>query len=385
MTKKLTDQVTFRHGATVNNRIVQSPMQSFSGLENGFVSDETLAHYSRHSETAGMAIVEYTHVSEEGGSNSMAGFPVQLAIYSDDHIEGLSRVARALKADGNKAVLQIHHAGREATSRGEKGLPVYAPSAIDFSFLDYPVEALTTDQIKQIVQDFYDGTLRAIKAGFDGVEIHGANHYLLQQFVSEISNQRTDEYGGSLENRLRFPIEVTRAVVQAVKDHGPEDFIIGYRISPEEIHGDKVGYTYKESLELIKQIDQFELDYIHLSVFGAYDSGPAGVEKSYGELFTDILDDETKLIIIGSVFSEEDARGALAHGDLVAIARAALIDPDFGKKIEEGRGDEIYQEVTPERVLEAKWPEYLLKAFQTSSIGLMPLPNYESVEDMTIE
>ena len=247
------------------------------------------------------------------------------------------------------------------------------------------MEELTTDQIKQIVQDFYDGTLRAVKAGFDGVGIHGAHHYLLQQFVSEISNQRTDEYGGSLENRLRFPIEVTQAVVQAVKDHGPEDFIIGYRISPEEIHGDKVGYTYKESLELIKQIDQFELDYIHLSVFGAYDSGPAGVEESYGELFTDILDDETKLIIIGSVFSEEDARGALAHGDLVAIARAALIDPDFSKKIEEGRGDEIYQEITPERVLEAKWPRYLLKAFQTSSIGLMPLPNYESVEDMTIE
>lgn len=122
-----------------------------------------------------------------------------------------------------------------------------------------------------------------------------------------------------------------------------------------------------------------------MSVFGAYDSGPAGVDQSYGELFTDILDDETKLIIIGSVFSEEDARGALAHGDLVAIARAALIDPDFGNKIEEGRGDEICQEVTPERVLEAKWPEYLLKAFQTSSIGLMPLPNAESVEDMTIE
>lgn len=97
------------------------------------------------------------------------------------------------------------------------------------------------------------------------------------------------------------------------------------------------------------------------------------------------MDDETKLIIIGSVFSEEDAQGALEHGDLVAIARAALIDPDFSKKIEEGRGDEIYQEITPKRVLEAKWPRYLLKAFQTSSIGLMPLPNYESVEDMTIE
>lgn len=198
----------------------------------------------------------------------MTGWPVQLAIYSDDHMDGMSQVAQAIKADGNKAVLQIHHAGREATLRGESGLPVYAPSAIDFSFLDYPVEELTTDHIKQIVQDFYDGTIRAIKAGFDGVEIHGANHYLLQQFVSEISNQRTDEYGGSLENRLRFPIEVTQAVVQAVKDHGPEDFIIGYRISPEEIHGDSIGYTYKESLELIKQIDQLKLDYIHLSVFG---------------------------------------------------------------------------------------------------------------------
>jgi 2,4-dienoyl-CoA reductase-like NADH-dependent reductase (Old Yellow Enzyme family) len=385
MTKKLTDKVTFRHGATVNNRIVQSPMQSFSGLENGFVSDETLAHYSRHSETGGMAIVEYTQVSEEGGSNSMTGWPVQLAIYSDEHIDGLSKVAKSLKADRNKAIIQLHHAGREATLRGESGQSVYGPSAIDFEFLDYPVEELSTDHIKQIVQDFYDGTVRAIKAGFDGVEIHGANHYLLQQFVSEISNQRTDEYGGTLENRFRFPLEVTQAVKQAVKDHAPDDFIIGYRISPEEIHEGTIGYTYKESLQLIEEIVKLELDYIHLSVFGKYHVGPEGVDQSYGELFADVLDDETKLVIIGSVFSEEDAQGALNHGDLVAIARAALIDPDFGKKIEEGRGDEIFQEVIPARVTEGIWPRNLLKAFQTPSIGLMPLPNFESIEDMEIE
>ena len=385
MSKKLIEQVTFRHGTTVSNRIVQSPMQSFSGLENGYVSDETIAHYARHSETAGMVIVEYTHVSEEGGSNSMTGWPVQLAMYSDDHIEGLSKVARAIKADGNKAVIQIHHAGREATLRGESGLPVYGPSALDFDFLDYPVEELSREHIKQIVQDFYDSTVRAIKAGFDGVEIHGANHYLLQQFVSATSNKRTDEYGGSLENRFRFPLEVTRAVKQAVKDQGADNFIVGYRLSPEEIHGDTVGYTYKESLQLVAQIVKLELDYIHLSVFGKYSAGPEGVEQSYGELFTSVLDDQTKLIIIGSVFSEEDARGALAHGDLVAIARAALVDPDFAKKIAEGRGDEIFQEITPERVIDAKWPRSLLRAFQTPSIGLMPLPNFESIKDLNIE
>lgn len=205
---------------------------------------------------------------------------------------------------------------------------------------------------------------------------------MLQQFVSEISNHRTDEYGGSLENRFRFPLEVTQAVKQAVKDYGADEFIIGYRISPEEIHGEMVGYTYKESLRLIEEIVKLEIDYVHLSVFGKYNAGPEGVDQSYGELFTDVIDDETKLVIIGSVFSEDDAQGALDHGDLVAIARAALIDPDFGKKIEEGRGDEIFQEVIPARVTEGNWPKNLLRAFQTPSIGLMPLPNFESIKDM---
>lgn len=99
-----------------------------------------------------------------------------VSYFFDDHIDGLNKVAEALKADGNKAVIQLHHAGREVTLHGESGLPVYGPSAIEFDFLNYPVEELSTDHIKQIIQDFYDGTVRAIKAGFDGVEIHGANH-----------------------------------------------------------------------------------------------------------------------------------------------------------------------------------------------------------------
>lgn len=120
-------------------------------------------------------------------------------------------------------------------------------------------------------------------------------------------------------------------------------------------------------------------------MFGKYSARPKEADKSYDQLFTGILDNETRLIVIGSVFSEEDAQGALAHGDPVTIARTALIDPDFAKKLVEGRDNEIHQEITAERVIDGKWPRGLLKAFQSLSIGLMPFPNFESIADMGIK
>ena len=264
MTHHLTDTLTLRHGAQLTSRIAMAPMQTHSGKRSGFVTEDIIRYYQARSQAAGLLISEFHYVSENGGPAYVPGYPEQLGAYSDEHLEGLTRLAQALKKDGNKAVLQIHHGGRAAVGRAVSGEEVVAPSAIDFTFLDYPVRELTHEEMLDIIADFGRATKRAIQAGFDGVEIHGANHYLIQQFFSTLSNHRTDDWGGSLEKRMAFPLAVVKEVKRVVAEEGPKDFIIGYRISPEEIHGDAIGYTYNESTQLIAQVVKQELDYIHV-------------------------------------------------------------------------------------------------------------------------
>ena len=361
-----------------------SPMQTHSGLKGGFASDDTIQYYSARSRAAGMLITEFHYVSENGGPAYVPGYPEQLGAYSDAHLEGLRKTAQALKKDGNKAILQIHHAGRAAVGRHVNGLDVVAPSAIDFSFLDYPVRELTITEIDDIILDFGKATKRAIDAGFDGVEIHGANHYLIQQFFSKLSNLRTDKGGGSLDNRMAFPLAVVKEVKAIVDEYAPKDFIIGYRISPEELHGKNVGYDYTEALTLISEVIKYELDYIHLSLWAGYNSKPENSEKSYAELFKEILDDKTKLLIVGGIFGEDTATDAIEnYADLIAVARGTLIDPNFAKKVTEGKGDTILHKISPETVEYSHLTPGLLEAFsREDSLGLPPLPGGETIRHL---
>lgn len=380
--KKLTDTVTFRHGATVETRIVQPPMTTFSGDSEGRPTQATFDYYDARSESAGMVIVEFSYVHETGGSSNPVGLGNQLAFYNDSYLEDMKRIATSIKRNGNKAVLQIHHGGREARKRAQEGKEVLAPSAIDYSFLPYKVREMTNEEILDIIKSFGAATKRAIDAGFDGVEIHGANHYGIQQFFSKISNHRTDDWGGSLEKRMAFPLAIVKEVTRVAREYGPKYFIVGYRISPEEIHGEDIGYDYKEAQELIKEVDKFEPDYIHISLFGGYSSGPANVDRSYAELFRDVLSEDTKLIIVNGIFSEEAAADALQYTDFIAVGRGTLIDPEFGKKIKEGRGNTIVHEITPEQLQErSHWTPGLLEVFADPDhhVGLPYMPGWESI------
>ena len=385
MSKSLIDTVQFRHGAQLSSRLVMPPMLTFSGLKGGFVSDDTLRYYHARSQAAGLLIAEYHYVSESGGPCSRPGYPEQLGIYSDEHLEGAKKIAAALQKNGNKAILQIHHGGREASGCAVKGEEVLAPSALDFSFLSYPVREMTNAEIEGIIKDFGRATKRAIEAGFSGVEIHGANHYLLQQFFSSFSNVREDKWGGSLEKRMAFPLAVVNEVKRVVEEYAPKDFIVGYRISPEEIHGDEVGYSYREAQALIREVIKYELDYIHLSLWEGYASKPVGSDRTYAEHFKSILDNQTKLIIVGGVFSEEEAQDAIAQTptDLIAVGRGTLIDPLFGQKIKEGRGNEIVHQISPEQLEQTAWTSGLREAFtREDSLGLPELPGHDSITEL---
>lgn len=384
MSKHLIEQVKLRHGAILKNRIVMAPMQTHSGKRDGFVSEDTVNYYSARSQAGGMLITEFHYVSKNGGPAYAPGYPEQLGVYSDEQMEGLTRIAQALKKDGNKAILQIHHAGRAAIGQAVSGEEVVAPSAIKFPFLDYSLRELTNQEILQIISDFGHATKRAILAGFDGVEIHGANHYLIQQFFSKLSNIRKDKWGGDLSRRMAFPLAVVNEVVNTVKKNGPDDFIIGYRISPEEIHGFNIGYDYEESAKLVSEIIKYGLDYIHLSLWEGYDSGPKNKQKTYANIFNEVLDDETKLLIVGGVFEEQSAEDAIEnYADLIAVGRGTLVEPQFAKKIIEGKGNTIYHKISPENLDYVRWTPGLLEAFsREDSVGLPPIPGGESIRTL---
>ena len=124
-------------------------------------------------------------------------------------------------------------------------------------------EELSPKKIKEFIKDYGEATRRAIEAGFDGVEIHGANHYLIQQFFSAYSNRRKDQWGGSLTKRMNFALEVVDEINNVVENYAEEPFLVGYRISPEEVHGENIGYTVDEAAKLVKEIIKSGIDYIH--------------------------------------------------------------------------------------------------------------------------
>ncbi len=374
---QLSDPLTFRHGATVANRFVQSPMLTNSG-EDGYATQDTIDYYNAHSKSGGMVITEYMYVSENGGP-ALTGKRgrEQLAVYDDRFLPQLKKVAAAIKHSGNKAIMQIAHTGREANYRAMQGKKVYAPSTLDFPFLPYKVHEFSSEQVEDIVADFGKAAKRAIEAGFDGVEIHGANHYLIQQFVSAYSNHRTDHWGGSAEKRMNFPLAVVDSVMNEVKKDAPQDFIVGYRISPEEINGDNVGYTWHESTKLIDEITKnYPLDYVHLSM-PSFDQKPADSDKTFAELFKPVLNG-AKEIIVGGVTDKEKAEAALKLSDLVAVGRANIIDPLFAEKILAGKDSEVVSAITVEQAKANHMTQGMIANFSSPKPGVA-LPGSENI------
>ncbi len=356
--KSLKDKVTFRNGATINTRIAQTPMLTNSAYHEE-ATEDTIQYYTRRSRSAGMVIVEYTNVSLNGGpSRSWADDREQLAIYDDKFIPGLTKVAAGLKKDGNKALLQLCHAGREAEYASMIGRQVQVPSLIDYPWIKYPLHELTEEETWQVIKDFGAATKRAIECGFDGVEIHGANHYLIQEFFSAFSNRRNDYFGGSLEKRMNFALEVSREVFRVVKECAPANFIVGYRISPEEVHGANIGYTWRESQKLLQKLTtDFPFDYIHYSTLN-YKGGPTdpeseGCTKSLAELMNEAVQPPVKTIVAGWIYGMDAVKDALNYADIVGLGRMTLIDPEIAYKVENDMEDQVYLSYTDEVVKNA--------------------------------
>ncbi|GAB3796586.1 NADH-dependent flavin oxidoreductase [Virgibacillus kimchii] len=366
--ENLLKPITLPNGAELPSRTAMAPMVAKGAHDDGTISDLDVKYFEKRSDVAGLIITGAAYVNEAG-----YGFDGQISISKDEDIEGLKKLVKTIKKDGNKAIIQLHHAGREAVH--EKLGRTVAPSAVEFPFLDHVPDEMTAEEIENTIQDFGKAAERAVEAGFDGVEVHGANHYLLQQFFSVYSNRRTDEWGGSLEKRMAFPLAVLKEVKRAVKEKGKDDFIVGYRISPDEVHGENVGYRIDESLQLIEKVVSEKADYVHISLWTGYASRPKGYNKSYGKLVKEQINGRCPVIIVSNIFTADDALDALNHGDITAVGRAALLEPEFIKKIKENRVSEI--RTTVENLEELSIPKKAIDWFNMEGSILPPLPGLD--------
>ena len=256
---KLFEPFTFASGATIDNRIIMAPMTTNSSFENGMVTTDEHIYYKRRTAGLGAVITSCAQVREDGK------FAGSLSAASDHHIESLEKLARTIQSTGAKAILQIFHIGRMGTASTLRGIQPVSASAIPAARegAETP-RTLPDEEVHKLVEAFGETTRRVIQAGFDGVEVRGANTYLIQRFFSPHSNRRDNHCGGTLEKSMNFPLAAVQAAKAAIEKYADKPFILGYRISPEEL--EEPGITLDDTLALLLKLKDQGLDYFHISL-----------------------------------------------------------------------------------------------------------------------
>ena len=327
MSQKTLLQSFALHDLTLQNRVVMAPMtRSRAGIER--LANSLMAEYYAQRSSAGLLITEATTISEEAnGWNESPG------IYTDAMTEAWKQVVDAVHQRGGLIYLQLWHMGRASHSSFHDGKPAVAPSAIKINeeYLHTPTgkqphevpRALETAEIPRVVGDYLRAAERAKAAGFDGVEVHGANGYLIDTFLQSKTNHRTDAYGGSVENRFRF----LREVVEAVASVWPTSRV-GVRLSPNGSFNNMGSPDYRQQFTFVaQQLDQFGLSYLHVMdglAFGFHELGEPMTLAEFRRVFHGPL--------IGNCgYTQETAEKAIAegHADLIAFGRPFISNPDL--------------------------------------------------------
>jgi 2,4-dienoyl-CoA reductase-like NADH-dependent reductase (Old Yellow Enzyme family) len=316
--------MSFNRGPSMPNRFMLAPLTNSQSFPDGRLSDEEIHWLVMRAEGGfGAVMTAAAHVQAAG-----QGFPGQMAIFSDDHLPGLTRLAAELRAKGALSIVQLHHAGM----RSPPELIGQAPQCPSEN-AEFKARALSAAEVEQLTEDFITAAVRADKAGFDGVEFHGAHGYILCQFLSAETNKRTDKWGGSVDNRARL----VRDVIAGARARCRPDFNIGLRLSPE-----RFGIVMSESLELAEALMlDGQLDYLDMSL---WDVNKQPNEEAYHgrsliSWFAGLKRGKTRLGVAGKIRTGAEAAKALADGaDFVLIGRAAILHHDFPAQVEADPG-----------------------------------------------
>lgn len=318
--------IQFRN-VELKNRWVMSPMCMYS-CENGLANDFHFVHYgSRAQGGTGLLVVEATGVEPRGRITNHC-----MGIWNDEQAEKLQRIVEFVHQNSDSKIgIQLAHAGRKGSTWNnqqisiEEGWETVAPSSIPYHPTERIPHVLSTDEVKELVQSFKKATQRAVKAGFDVIEIHGAHGYLIHQFLSPLSNIRTDEYGGSFENRIRFLIEIVDAVNEVLN----ENTALFVRISGTEYAEN--GWDIQDSVALAKVLKEHSVDLVDVSSGGNIHGAKISVFNGYQVPFSEQIKREAdvKTGAVGLITKTEQAEEILQKGeaDLIFVAREILRNP----------------------------------------------------------
>ena len=331
---------------TLPNRIVLSPMCQYSSVD-GHASDWHQVHLGRYAAAGlGLIITEATHVSAIGRIT-----PGCLGLYKDAHEQELAKIVRFIKDTGTAAVgIQLAHAGRKASMsppwKGVKpasasaGWTAVGPSAIAFDEGWQIPKALDEEGLDRIVQEFVAAAERSLRAGFDVCELHGAHGYLMHEFLSPISNRRNDAYGGSRENRMRFPLRV----FEAVRAVWPKERVLAVRLSATDYMGEE-GWTLEDAIAFSHELKARGVDLIDVSGGGSSPKQKLELKPGYQVPFAEAIKKATGVptIAVGLITKPEQAEAILAEGraDAVAMARVLLNDPFWAWRAADALGAEV--------------------------------------------
>lgn len=323
---------------TFPNRVVFPPVMTNYATPEGNASERLIRFHENIAKSdVGLSIVGATGISPK----SRLG-PQSLCLYEDGHVDSSRKLFAAIKNAGSVPAVQLNHGGRVLSPELAQD-DVVGPSAIPSPMGAVTPRELTGDEVKEIIGQFVHAAEAAKNAGAALVEFHGAHNFLLNQFMSPASNQRSDEYGGSTENRGR----IVREILRMTRERVGEDFVLGLRMSVVEYIDD--GLTVQESTDLINMFVENGLDIIHVSA-GGLDTGPKMImEANAGELFK--LAGEIKksvgipVIGVGGVIKLDQAEDALSEGlaDMVAIGRGLVADPELVSKSIAGQSDDVVE------------------------------------------
>ncbi|WP_411895405.1 NADH:flavin oxidoreductase [Winogradskyella sp. A2] len=340
MNKNLDTPLTFNCGTIMKNRFMLAPLTNQQSHEDGKLSDAEYKWLTMRAEGGfGLVMTCASHVQEVG-----KGFSGQLGIFSDDLIDGHTKLASKIKSHGSLAVIQLHHAGMRSPFDVIKQKAV-CPSDSE----KHNARALTLEEVYRLRDDFIAAAVRAKNCGYDGVEVHGAHGYILTQFLSSKINQRLDQYGGSLENRARLLAEIT----DGIRGICGNDFLLGVRLSPE-----RFGMQLSE-IKIISQqlIDTGNIDFLDLSLWDCFKQ-PEEFPESKLNLLEHILQlyyKDVKLTVAGNIRTGKDVQNILNAGvDFVTIGRSAILHHDFPKQVMTNPDFEPIENPVSENYLQAE-------------------------------
>ncbi len=341
---KVVEKYKLPSGVELKNRLFFAPISTMEDALDGKITEDELAFFRQRTGDVGAIVVASAYVSQEG-----RGYGNNISISHDRFIPSLSKIAQTIQKNETKAILQMYHGGANA-KKIDNMSPIYCVShASPYLKESDSFNELTDSDIKKIISDYAKATLRAVKAGFDGVELHVANSYLPNQFLLPNWNLRKDQWGGSLRKRVKFTEEIIKESLNVIQKNTDKPFALGIRFSLEDtmlMEDNEREKSFKESLAILKILDQLGLDYIHLT------SSDCLAKREINNHSFDLLEIikqvviKTPLIGSGNLLQSESVEKALQQTELASACRPFIFVPNWAGKI-------INQEkvILPEKLL----------------------------------